>query len=254
LVTGVDWDAVPMEPVSGSRRIYRLHALLRSAAVLEPYLSGAAETGHVVRLPDEISPLVQRAYGTEPVGPAEWQDAMVRARGDLELHQQRQHEKAQAFQINEVGKAGRAVVGWVDAGVGDADDTRVGRAQVRDTNESVEVLVIQRRADGTLRTLPWLTRGRGGLDLPTDSAPEFALARIVSSCGLRLPFHFSIPAVLDTAIEELEAECIPAWQSKECHWLAGELILILDENCQTRLAGYDLRYTPDDGLEVTRAE
>jgi CRISPR-associated endonuclease/helicase Cas3 len=68
---------------------------------------------------------------------------------------------------------------------------------------------------------------------------------------LRLPFRFSIPEVLDRAIEELEAECVPAWQSKESHWLAGELILMLDENCRTTLAGYELRYSPDDGLEVT---
>jgi CRISPR-associated helicase Cas3 len=254
LVTGADWEAVPVAPVSGSRRIYRMHALLRSAAVLEPYLCGTAETGHVVRLPADISPLVQRAYGTEPVGPAQWQDAMVQARRDENLHQGRQSEKAQDFQINDVGKAGRAVVGWVDAGVGDVDDTRAGRAQVRDSKESLEVLVVQRRADGTLGTMPWLSRGRGGLELPTDVAPEYRLARAVSACGLRLPFQFSIPVVMDAAIEELEADCIPAWQTKGCHWLAGELILILDENCQTRLAGYDLRYAPEDGLEVSLAQ
>jgi CRISPR-associated helicase Cas3/CRISPR-associated endonuclease Cas3-HD len=254
LVTGADWETVPVEPVSGSRRIYRMHALLRSAAVLEPYLSGAAQTGHVVRLPEDISPLVQRVYGTEPVGPAGWQEAMTRAGRDEELHRERQRAKACDFQVGDVGKAGRAVVGWVDAGVGDCDDTRVGRAQVRDSKESLEVLVVSRRADGVLTTVPWLTQGRGGLELPADAAPGPYLARIVASCGLRLPHHFSIPQVLDRAIEELEAECIPAWQSKDCPWLAGELIVILDENCQTRLADYDLRYAPADGLEVARAE
>ncbi|MEU8124932.1 CRISPR-associated helicase Cas3' [Spirillospora sp. NPDC049024] len=254
LLVGVDWDAAPVEPVKGSQRIYRRHALLRSAAVLEPYLSGTAATGHVVRLPEDISPLVQEAYGTAVAGPPAWQDAMEAAYKEHLLHQQLQREKAESFQINDVGRPGRALVGWIDAGVGDADDTRAGRAQVRDSRESLEVLVVQRLADGTVQTLPWLEDGQGGRELPTEAAPSWDLARIVAACGLRLPFQFSIPEVLDRAIEELEAECVPAWQSKESHWLAGELILMLDENCRYRLAGYDLQYSRADGLEVTRVQ
>src|SRR5690606_5581706 len=126
LITGVDWTATPVEPVKGSKLVYRLHALLRSAAVLEPYLSATP-----LRLPHDISPLVQRAYGTDPVGPPEWQEAMARAREAHELRQARQRENALDFQINPVGKPGRPLIGWIDAGVGDADDTRRGRAQVR---------------------------------------------------------------------------------------------------------------------------
>ena len=254
LVTGADWRAVPVEPADGSRRVYGLHPLLRSAAVLEPYLSDAAEGGRIVQLPEDISPLVQAAYGLEPQGPPEWQDAMARALEQHEDVQERQRDKAEAFQLNQVGRPGGSLVGWVDAGAGDADDTRRGRAQVRDSRESVEVLVVQRRADGTLATMPWLSEGRGGRELPTETAPDPKDARIMAACGLRLPFVYSIPDVLDRAIEELEAECVVAWQSKECHWLAGELILILDENCQTRLAGYDLSYSQSNGLEVVRAE
>ncbi|GAA0966150.1 CRISPR-associated helicase/endonuclease Cas3 [Acrocarpospora macrocephala] len=253
LITGADWTAAPVEPVKGSRRIYRMHALLRSAAVLEPYLAGTAETGRVVRLPQDISPLVQRAYGPDPVGPEDWQEAMIRASDEQELHQREQVKKARDFQIKDVGKPGRALIGWVDAGVGDADDTRSGRAQVRDGVEGLEVFVVQRHPDGTLATVPWLSKGRGGRELPTEAVPEPGLQRIVAACGLRLPYQFSIPATLDRAIEELEAECIPAWQSKECHWLAGELILMLDEDCRTRLAGFDLHYSPANGLEVSNA-
>ncbi|MGW3769954.1 CRISPR-associated helicase Cas3' [Actinomadura verrucosospora] len=254
LVTGADWDAVPAEPVKGSQRVYRLHALLRSAAVLEPYLASTAAAENVVRLPEDISGLVQSAYGTGPAGPPVWQHAMEPAYEAHLLHQEKQRAKAQDFQINDVGKPGRALIGWVDAGVGDADDTRAGRAQVRDSRESLEVLVVQRLADGTVRTLPWLRDGQGGREVPTEAPPPWEVARTVAACGLRLPFQFSIPELLDRAIEELEAECVPAWQSKESHWLAGELILMLDQNCQTRLAGFDLRYTEADGLEVTRVQ
>ena len=254
LITGADWSAAPPEPVPGSVRVYRRYALLRSAAVLEPYLSGTAETGHTVRLPHDISPLIQRAYGPDEVGPAEWQEAIAAAHREEDAHRESQRRNAAAFQIAPVGRPGSPLLGWVEAGVGDADDTRSGRAQVRDGRESLEVLVVQRRADGTLATVPWLGEGRGGLELPTETAPEPRLARIVSACALRLPHHFSYPETLARAIDELEALCIPAWQSAECHWLAGELILMLDENCRSRLAGYELHYTPDDGLEVIRVE
>jgi len=113
---------------------------------------------------------------------------------------------------------------------------------------------VQRRADGALITVPWLSDGRGGLELPTESVPEPRLARIVAACGLRLPYQFSDPETLDRAIQELETQCIPAWQSEDSHWLAGELILVLDENCRTRLAGYDLHYSEADGLRVAHAE
>ncbi|MBN3933041.1 CRISPR-associated helicase Cas3' [Streptomyces verrucosisporus] len=263
LVTGVDWETGPAPlPVRGSRRVYGEYPLLRSLAVLEPYFSdasGAPEASGgdaAVQLPGDISPLVQRAYGDDPQEPDAWVEAVERARDEHERHRAGQRRGADAFRLDEVRRAGRPLIGWIDAGVGDADDTRAGRAQVRDGEESLEVLVAWRRADGTLTTVPWLTEGRGGLELPTDAVPPPRAARAVAASGLRLPYHFSYPRVLDRAIEELEELCVPAWQVKECHWLAGELILFLeegvDENCQTRLAGYELRYSQTDGLRVVR--
>ncbi|MFF8285452.1 hypothetical protein ACF06W_22405 [Streptomyces albus] len=41
----------------------------------------------------------------------------------------------------------------------------------------------------------------------------------------------------------IECFLVPAWQVKECPWLAGELLLILDEECQTRLSGFLLGYS-----------
>ncbi len=254
LITGVDWEAAVPEPVRGSRLVYGAYPLLRSLAVLEPYLAGTAETGHTVRLPDDISPLVQAAYGPGTAGPPRWQATMEQARDEHEQHQATQRAKAEAFLLNKAGRPGRALVGWVEAGVGDADDTRSGKAQVRDSRESLEVLVLQRRTDGALTTVPWLSEGRGGLELPTDAVPGPRLARIAAACGLRLPYQFTFPQVLDQAIDELEAECVQAWQAKESHWLAGELLLILDEQCRTRLAGFDLCYTRSNGLEVHHAD
>ncbi|WP_328965726.1 CRISPR-associated helicase Cas3' [Streptomyces virginiae] len=246
LVTGVDWEAIPPAPVAGSVSVYGRHVLLRSLAVLLPHWGKRP-----VVLPDDISPLVQAAYADGLAVPRdEWADAIAAAFTEHEITVVKQQRAAQVFLLAEVRKPGRSLVGWIDAGVGDADGTRAGRAQVRDSDESLEVLVIQRRRDGTYGTVPWLGRGRGGLEVSVDAVPPPRTARAVAASALRLPYHFSKPWVIDRAIEELEKFGPEAWQSPECHWLAGELFLVLDEDCQTRLAGFEVHYSEADGLEI----
>ncbi|MGW0960758.1 CRISPR-associated helicase Cas3' [Streptomyces gelaticus] len=256
LVTGVDWTADVPAPVRGSVAVYGAHMLLRSAAALLPHFE---EThSRPVRLPGDISPLVQTAYADGPAGPESWAPAMTEAFEQYERHCADQAGRAAVFRLEEAGRDGKPLFGWVAAGVGDADDTRTGRAQVRDSRESLEVVVVQQRADGSLTTVPWLAPDRhgnplAGLELSRDQVPPTRTARAAASCGLRLPIQFSYADVMDRAIEELEGLYVPAWQVKDSHWLSGQLILALDEDCQTRLAGFSLRYSESDGLEVTSA-
>ncbi|MFE7277241.1 CRISPR-associated helicase Cas3' [Streptomyces sp. NPDC057623] len=258
LLTGADWGAraadVP-EPVRGSVAVYGRYSLLRSAAVLLSHLEGGPECP--VRLPSDISVLVQEAYGQGTVGPEHWAGALAEARVQFDEHRADQAERAAVFRLGDVGRPGRPLFGWVAAGVGDADDSRTGRAQVRDSRESLEVVVVQRRDDGSLGTLPWLEadrngRRRGGLELPQEQTPTPFAARAAASCGLRLPLQFSYAQTMDQAIEELEQLYLPAWQGKDSPWLSDQLILTLDEDCQTHLAGFSLHYSRLDGLEVTR--
>lgn len=254
LVTGTDWAADVPAPVPGSVAVYGRYALLRAAAVLLPHLDDP--TRRPVELPVDISPLVQGAYGEEPVGPDRWQGALEEARVQFERHRVDQAERAAVFRLGDVGKPGRPLFGWVAAGVGDTDDTATGRTQVRDSRDSLEVVVVQMRGDGSLATLPWLKPDRGqrrraGVELPQDATPTRFAARTAASCGLRLPLQFS-GETLDRAIGELERLYLPHWQGKDSPWLSDQLILALDEDCQTRLAGFVLRYSPSDGLEVTR--
>ena len=250
LVTGVDWGATPPAPVRGSRAVYQGdHTLLRALAVLGPHLDGKP-----LRLPVDISPLVQSAYGEEEVGPETWAQELGEARRKHRALLSEKRDKAEGFLLDRVRRPGRPVYGWLEAHAGDADDSGRGRAQVRDSEETLEVLVIQRRADGRLTTVPWLDGGeedgRGGLELPTDFPPSRRAAEAVAASALTLPGRFSKPWLIDRTIPELERFLVPAWQVKECPWLAGELLLVLDERCQTRLAGFVLTYSPVDGLRV----
>ncbi|WP_455431059.1 CRISPR-associated helicase Cas3' [Streptomyces anandii] len=250
LVTGVtDWEGGPPEAVPGSQAVYGRYALLRSLAVLDL----PPEGGHrVVQLPQDISPLVQHAYGGEPVGPAAWAEAMGEARREYDEVKAAKAKAADTFRIAAAARAGRSLVGWLAGNAGDADDTRAGRAQVRDAPESVEVIVVEQLDDGSLATVSWAREGRGGLPLPTDAVPAPAAAKAAAACTLRLPARMAKPYVIDRVIADLEQFCVPYWQAKESLWLSGELILPVRPGCQTRVAGFRLSYSPDDGLEVTR--
>ncbi|MEU5160144.1 type I-E CRISPR-associated protein Cse1/CasA [Streptomyces sp. NPDC020875] len=250
LVTGVDWSGDgPPEPVRGSRSVYGEHTLLRALAALGPHLDGAP-----LVLPDHISPLVQAAYGDQPLGPDEWAGVMESARDDHRRLLAEKRGKAEAFLLAPVRRAGRPVYSWLGAGVGDADDSPKGRAQVRDSEETLEVLVVRRLRSGRLTTVPWLADGRGGLELPTDFPPSRRAAEAVAASAITLPWQFTRPWLVDRTIAELERFVVPAWQTKECPWLAGELLLVLDEDCQTRLSGFDIRYSREDGLRVSSAD
>lgn len=259
LVTGVDGAETPPKPVRGSQTVYGEYPLLRSLAVLRPHLEAETDSERTLRLPDHISPLVQAAYReADPmaeIAPPGWQQALIEARTAQEAKQADKATRARAFLLDPAARDGRAVIGWVDAGVGEADDSQSGKAQVRDTGESLEVLVARRNADGSLTTVPWLTEERGGLPLPTEAAPEPRAARALAASGLRLPYQFTVTGVMiDRTIAELETDLVEAWQTKDAHWIAGELVLFLDEDNRAELAGHKLYYTESDGLEVTRAE
>jgi CRISPR system Cascade subunit CasA len=255
LVSGADWTTSPAPtPVRGSRTVYGHYPLLRSLAVLAPHLGSPSAPGTPVRLPEDISPLVQAAYGPEEPCPAAWGDLVAEARAAHEKKRETQRDKALTFQLDQVRRPGRPLIGWVEAGVGDADDTPAGKQQVRDSREGLEVLVVMGRADGSLRTLPWLGDGRGDLELPRDAVPAPHAARAAAASAMRLPYQFSFPEQFDQAVRELEETFLPAWQEKESHWLAGELILVLDEDRRARLAGYELFYDPEEGLSVTKED
>lgn len=244
LLTGVDRVSTPPQAEPGTAVVYEPDALLRSMAVLAPHLDG----GPPVVLPDSIAPLVHRAYGDEEIGPAEWRDAMADARRKAQAGAARRRQAADTFQLGDASGS-RAILGWVDAGVGAADDGPQGEAQVRDGEMTLEVLVVVRTPDG-LVVPPWVTP-HGGELLATTLAIEPREARIVASCALRLPGSLTRdPRRLDAVIAELEHDYVSAWQASPL--LAGQLVMVLDEHGRRELVGQQLQYTRALGLEVVR--
>jgi len=250
LVTGADWDTDPIEPARGSVSVYDRYALLRAAGVLWPYLNGERE----LDLPYDIAPLVQAAYGDDPVGPPSWKPALDEAKAQSRKRRDEAKARADTFRIAPVGTPGSAVMGWLYGGIGDVEcggEERRGRAHVRDDGaEELEVLLLVRR-DGQLIVPPWLADVHAGRPVPTDFEPDPRLARTLLRCALPLPRTMTSNGGIDRIIDELEGRNrFPAWDRS--HWVKGELVLDIDDRGLTELAGFALEYDPSDGLRVTR--
>ncbi|MEQ4299939.1 CRISPR-associated endonuclease Cas3'' [Plantactinospora sp. B6F1] len=243
-ITGADWTTEPPQPVSGSRRVYQPATLLRSAAVLLPLLDGTP-----LRLPADIAPPTQTAYGDTAVGPPSWQSTMVEAEAKQRDEIITKELKADGFRLAGVAEPGVPLIGWLSGGVGNADE-RVAQGHVRDTDaDSLEVLLLVRTPDGLILP-PWIDRG--GTPVPTGSVPRWPLPRLVARCTLPLPRAMTAADEIEEVIAELERRTdLTAWQDSP--WLAGELVLDIDGDGNATVAGFDLHYDPDEGLRVTRA-
>ncbi|WP_320068179.1 CRISPR-associated helicase Cas3' [Micromonospora sp. RTGN7] len=250
LLTGADWATEPPAPVTGSVKVYDRSVLLRAAAVLLPHVDGE----RALNLPQDIAPLVQTAYGTEPVGPPSWHDALAEAATQAENQALAAGKRADAFRIRSVKPPGVPLLSWLDANVGNTEaangDERCGRAHVRDdAAEAVEVLLLVRRGD-ELRTPPWLDKG-GDLAVPTDFPPAKEVARTMLRCALPLPRALTANGGTERIIDELEhRNAFRAWEKDPL--LGGELILDLDERGQARLVDHVLTYDRHQGLLIEK--
>ncbi len=241
VLVGADWSTAPPTPVPGSRRVYSDYVLLRSAAAFRPHL----EEGRDVRLPEDISPLVQGAYGDAEIGPPEWLPAIADARERHLSAQADRIKKARTFQIRAVGRSD--LRDWLAAGVGDVDADDAGQAQVRDGQASLEVLVVCRDDDGRWLLPPWVSKV-GGKILSTELEIEPWQARLVAACSLRLPVVMCLPGRIEAVLLNLERNFVDAWQRSPL--LAGQLVLVLDLDGRAQIGGFDLHYTRDRGLEI----
>lgn len=232
LVLGMDEDGFE----AGSKGIYGEYLLMRTKALLPEQLN----------LPQDIPDLVQDVYDeTVPLSlePPGYQQAKKKWDKLIDSKENR----ADRFRIAPPSTSLRAnIAGWLDR---DKDVTdRKGEAAVRDSDESIEVLVI-RQINNRLYML-----GEGSPELFQNTVPDSVLAQNLARQRIRLPNALCGPWIIDQTISQLEQlnAGLLIWQ--ESSWLKGELFLILNENSSARLGGYNLTYDKNDGLLYEKEE
>jgi len=248
VVVGVDdWSGEPSrppEPVRGSVAVYGRHVLYRAVALVDQIV----RAGGRVCLPDDIAPLVEAAYGVAALGPGAWQPAMDEAHTEATQIRERKRQAARAFRLGAPQSPGVPILGWLHGSVGEADDTAAGRAQVRDSDDSIEALLLRRSPDGQLR-VPDGKHAHAGELVPMAQTPGPALARAIAGCSIRLPGVVSAGRRGEALIASLERQgWIPEWQRSPI--LAGQLVLPIDDVPGERFAGWIFSYNDRTGLEA----
>ena len=239
-ITGVaDWTAEVPEADKGAVAVYGADALLRSLAVLDvPSLPR-------IRIPVDIPQLVQTAYAKEFTPPVGWETAMGDAQALAEHEADNRRTRAGTYLVGT--PHGKNLVGWTAGVAGDLTSEVHGHAAVRDGQESLEVIVVQRRTDGLIYR--WGST-EDDPPIPTDLEPPWRLAHQVAASTLRLSPALTQPYQIDRTIDALERTRFDGWQASG--WLRDQLVLELDENCQTTLAGFHITYDDEIGLVATR--
>ena len=243
-----DWRDAPPTPVRGSRSVYGTASLLRSAAVLKGR--------HTLTMPADIPSLVRRAYDPALQPPEGWVEAWKDAARRADRADTLSWMRAQSYLLEDPIMLSD-LTGWLDVEVDDPErGEEQGRSQVRDSEDSLEVIALWRGDGGDLH-LPACAPKHGGAIIPDgvlwDPAAEQSLARAMASCTLALPIQLTNPGIIDRAIADLERSVnYSCWQQSP--WIRGQLAVVFDERDRTTLAGLGLHYSPDEGLVVENLE
>lgn len=246
----------------GLIRVYDKATLTESLAVLGLDAMGGATS---IALPRDIPLLVRTAYSddVQDAIPDSWSKEYA---SQCALRDEKFASKVQRAQTCLLARLPCAVKDkWtlvqlsdqVEATVDDSRDADRGQRAVRDTQETVEVLLVRKESASEISLLPWIG-GKGvaeGEVLPTDCEPSREQSVLLAQCAVRLPLSVCPSPRIDACIEELERRCgmyVRCWQ--ESPWLAGRLLLPMDEvepgAFETELMGKQLRYTRREGLST----
>lgn len=238
-IAGVDWSGGVPDFERGVVAVYRRWRLFSALATL-------GSLPRTVVVPDEVPGLVATAYDEDRQPPAGWEGEWVRALERERAHRDDQRVRAGAFVVDEPSSLW-TLPRWAEAPADDPDSPRNAKASVRDTDESLEVVLVQ--ADGSGNTcLPHGIGEFSGAVLPRSLGDrDDRLAKAAASCTVALPRSITAsPQKFDQALAELEAYDTSGWQASP--WLAGELFLEVDGQGRAVLAGTVLVYDEELGL------
>ena len=252
-LTGVaDWSAdIPMFS-KGITNVYDRALLLRTVLALRQH----DEDRQVeIQLPGDIAPLVRKVYENEVSVPESWAEDMDKAEKRFTTKEEKKRNDAGEFLLKSVPRPEWDVSElFEDTYLDDASiDRGRGCAKVRDSQESLEVVVVIREG-GELLLLPWVSGpdGAGAVirSLGDGSAvPRDDVARIAATCTVNLPPTFTRPGSIDSVITQLASTGLfDGWQ--ESRWLKGQLALVLDPNLQTKILIGEEEFTLDYSHEM----
>lgn len=252
IITGVEEvdGRHPPRFARGLERVYQRYLLMRSLSVLRIGTQGST----AIRIPDNIPHLVQTVYGDGDICPDAWRDgehgeqaARIAMRAVIE------NSENQAGQLRIFMPMDRrrpfSLDGWLYVDLPDPDIPGGSREQlvsagVRESDDSIEVIVLQRDANNNLQLPSWGSFA-SSTPLPTGTgAPDRQQARDILSCTIALSRSMLKGYGVDEVIEALERSVPEQWRTymAQNRELAGQLLIVLDGDGNTTYAVRDSQH------------
>ncbi len=221
---------------SGSDYVYGGYLLTRTQHFLPT----------TINIPGDISPLVQKVYREEDIMlDSSVKDKFVKMKKDFYMKKDKKEERAKTYLLSSPKYEARrgktiSLIKWLN-NVHPNQSEEYGYAQVRDSEETIEVIALKACDDGY-----------SFIDSDEDVSNNISIpsvAKKIASSTLRLPLQFSMYGNADKTIKELEKyniKHLSNWQNQT--WLKGSLGIIFDNNCNFELDGKTLYYDRKYGL------
>ena len=207
-----------------------------------------------IRLPDDISPLVQKVYNSDltiTFPKPELHQKYLDAKMEHDDKIKHKETKAKSYRLaNPVLKKSRvrnnSLIGWLK-NLHPNDSEEKAYAQVRDIEDTIEVIALKKISDGY-----------GLFSENQDISQNIAdpiIAKKVAQNTLRLPMSLSKAYNIDQTINELERynnSHLSQWRNSS--WLKGSLGIIFDKNNEFILNGFKLLYDEKYGVTIERLD
>lgn len=224
----------------GASAIYGGYLLTRTQYFLEDTLE----------IPDAISTLVQKVYGDEELQLSTELEEAYKAYKEKHFSELLDKEmKAKVYRIEEAEIssnpwAPNSLVGWLKNDTVNQSEEKA-YAQVRDTEESIEVIALKKRKEGYSIF--------GMQDELQNRIDENVVAKEIAKQTLTLPRVLATNYAIAQTIQELEintAQLFPEWQSQP--WLKGAVGILFDDNNEAIINNVKLSYDQHLGLTHER--
>lgn len=219
---------------SGTRAIYGDYLLMRTKKRLPDKIT----------LPADIPNLVQDCYDDlEPDWETEAEKEMY-GKAKKEEANKTGHKKTKADSYC-LDKPRRSLENWI-SNVETKLDEEEAQAQVRDSENSIEVLLFVQKGN-EIHYLPWQHEGRR---LPVERILSPEEKRDLLRQSVKLPGALCRKCQIKKTLEALKPmnELVLSGEWKHDPMLREESFLLLNEQLETELAGFRLWYSEEEGL------
>lgn len=228
-------DQLEFEP--GSRSVYGEYYLTRTQYVLPD----------VISVPADIPELVQKVYSDDEIILSEdLKDKYEEGKRRHEKYRSKEEEKAKVFRIRppkqKIQPDRNNMIRWLED-YNESDSDIRAAAQVRDIQETIEIIALQRIGSGY-----GLFQSTQDISDRIDSADT---ARQIAQQTLRLPAAAVRKSGIRDLIRWLEdynRKYLSDWQKQP--WLEGSLGVIFDENNEFTMGDCTLKYDDRYGLRI----